>query len=94
MERVERMPASNEDSAARGAALRRRLQESRRDSRDSRYGDTPNTSGAEGDGGEDLFLNLAEDSNNNATTNITTRTDRVRVSWASPIWRNATRNIH
>ncbi|KAJ4304541.1 hypothetical protein N0V90_000067 [Kalmusia sp. IMI 367209] len=70
------MAGSSDASSGYDSAARRRLQDAR--GTDSRYGDT-DASGAEGDGGEDLFLNLAEDNSIRDTTpNITMRSDRVR----------------
>ncbi|KAF2449719.1 hypothetical protein P171DRAFT_427891 [Karstenula rhodostoma CBS 690.94] len=60
--------ASSFDPVARPRSLKRRTGD--------RYGDT-DTSGAEGDG-EDLFLNIAEDSAKDPTRNAISRSDRVR----------------
>lgn len=82
---ADRMAGSGEASSSFDSAARPRLQTRR--TGDSRYEDT-DTSGAEGDG-EDLFLNIAEDSAKDPTTNVISRSDRVRVgynflaSWSS-----------
>jgi hypothetical protein len=72
---ADRMAASSEVSSSFDSVSRPRLQTRR--TGDSRYGDT-DTSGAEGDG-EDLFLNIAEDSAKDRSANVVSRSDRVRV---------------
>ncbi|KAF1971298.1 hypothetical protein BU23DRAFT_185724 [Bimuria novae-zelandiae CBS 107.79] len=71
---ADRMAGSSEATSPYEFTARPRLQTRR--TAESRYGDT-DTSGAE-DGGEDLFLNIAEDSAHDNTANIISRSDRVR----------------
>lgn len=74
---TDRMAASSDYSSSFDSLARPRLQTRR--TGDSRYGGDTDTSGAEGDGGEDLFLNIAEDSAKDPTANAISRSDRVRV---------------
>ncbi|KAJ4360696.1 uncharacterized protein N0V89_001263 [Didymosphaeria variabile] len=69
------MAGSSEASYSFDSVARPRLQTRR--TGESRYGDT-DASGTDGDGGEDLFLNIAEDSAKDPTANVVSRSDRLR----------------
>ncbi|KAK7181239.1 hypothetical protein DPSP01_003328 [Paraphaeosphaeria sporulosa] len=70
---ADRMAGPSDASSSFDSAARPRMQTRR--TGESRYGDN-DTSGAED--GEDLFLNIAEDSAKDPTTNAISRSDRVR----------------